>query len=132
MKTLLTVFASMAALPAVDVRANHAEVPISIASEMCAFPLAPRDFRPAPIYAPMRRGYWREVSVPVWIPGRWIVVPDTWGRHIRTWEAAHREYRKERVWVEAKDRRFHDRDRSSRWIGPSDGAPQSHHPNRAS
>lgn len=55
---------------------------------------------PAVAVAPVR-GYWKDVSVRTWVPERWIVRPDRWGRPVRYCEPGYYTYRTERVWVEA-------------------------------
>lgn len=63
--------------------------------------------RPAPIPAyrddcppPAPRGYWKNVSVKVWVPAEWIV---TRGHHhghdVRTLRPGYFTYRTDRVWV---------------------------------
>ncbi len=51
-------------------------------------------------------GFWKEVSVQVWIPGCWIVERRHHGRDYRRYVGGHYECRTNRVWV-AYDR--HDR-----------------------
>ena len=52
-------------------------------------------------------GFWREVSVQVWVPGVWIVERSHRGSY-RHYVSGHYEHRNNRVWV-ASDR--HERDR---------------------
>ncbi len=57
-------------------------------------------------------GYWKEVSVQVWVPGCWIVERSHHGRNYRRYMDGHYECRTNRVWVS------HDRhDRHDREIG---------------
>src|SRR5690242_17919047 len=51
-------------------------------------------------------GYWRTVSVNVWVPGYWVVERSHHGRSARYYVSGHYECRNDRVWV-AYDR--HDR-----------------------
>lgn len=51
-------------------------------------------------------GYWKTVTVNVWVPGYWIVERSHHGRSHRYFVAGHYECRNDRVWV-AYDR--HDR-----------------------
>jgi hypothetical protein len=51
-------------------------------------------------------GYWKDVSVKVWVPGSWIIERSRYGREMRTYVSGHYSYRTDRVWV-AYDR--HDR-----------------------
>jgi hypothetical protein len=46
------------------------------------------------------RGYWDTVTVKTWVPGRWIVGRDRWGRPHRFFEDGYYAYRTELVWVE--------------------------------
>jgi len=56
-------------------------------------------------------GYWKEVSVRVWVPGCWIVERDYRGCERRRYAEGHYECRNNRVWV-AHERhgRYHDRE----------------------
>lgn len=54
-----------------------------------------------------RDGYWKTVSVRVWVPGYWVEERSRFGRHHRYYVDGRYEYRDDRVWV-AYDR--HDRD----------------------
>lgn len=56
---------------------------------------------PPPVthYAPVR-GYWRDVVVKTWVPERWSVRHDRWGRPHRVCEPGYFAYRTERVWVD--------------------------------
>ena len=79
-------------------------------------------FRPAPpvvVYAPpppvvvtrapvvvAPRGYWKEVQVKTWVPERWFVRHNRWGRAERVCEPGYYTYRTDRVWVDGR----HDRD----------------------
>ena len=49
-------------------------------------------------------GYWKVVSVRIWVPGYWVVERDRSGRSFRHYSAGHNEYRTDRRWV-AHDRR---------------------------
>ena len=71
-------------------------------------------YRPAPptvVYAPPpavvvtpARGYWKDVAVKTWVPERWVVSRDRWGRPVRHCEPGYYAYRTERVWVETHER----------------------------
>ena len=56
-----------------------------------------------------RSGHWEYVSMRTWVPGRWLVRFDDCGRRVRTFERGHYEVRRERVWVDARRDRRHDR-----------------------
>lgn len=60
---------------------------------------------PAVVVAPAR-GYWKDVSVRTWVPERWVVRHDRWGRPVRYCEPGYYTYRTERVWVDSHDRGF--------------------------
>ena len=57
-------------------------------------------------------GFWKEVSVQVWVPGCWIVERRHHGRDHRHYVAGHYERRISRVWVshDRHDRRHNDRE----------------------
>lgn len=59
-----------------------------------------------------RDGYWKDVSVRTWVPGRWIIECDRYGREYRRRVPGHFVYRTDRVWV-SHDR--HDRGRYDRY-----------------
>jgi hypothetical protein len=66
-----------------------------------------RDSRP--------HGYWKEVVVKTWIPGRWVTRCDRRGHEVRIFESGHFGYRTERVWVSTgRDHDRHDDRRYSR------------------
>ncbi len=54
-----------------------------------------REMRPAP--AP--HGFWKDVSVKVWVPAEWVVTRGHHGREVRTLRPGYFTYRTERVWV---------------------------------
>lgn len=126
MKRIALALLAAAGLTATAARADRVDIRGSINLGGPAY--APTYTAPG-YYVPAypARGYWREVTVPVLIPGRWITRHDAWGRHIRIWEPAHNEYRRERVWVEAGREHYrgyergHDYDRGNgygpRWNG---------------
>jgi hypothetical protein len=49
------------------------------------------------------RGFWKEVSVQVWVPGCWIAERGHHGRDSRRFVQGHYERRNSRVWV-SRDR----------------------------
>jgi hypothetical protein len=63
-----------------------------------------------------RHGYWKEVRVRHWVPGRWIVECDRYGREYRRMIPGHYVYRMDRVWV-SNDRydRYDRYDRDGRY-----------------
>ncbi len=63
----------------------------------------PAVWPPAGVVAPAR-GSWKDVAVKTWVPERWVVSRDRWGRPVRHCEPGYYAYRTERVWVETHDR----------------------------
>ena len=58
---------------------------------------------PAVVVAPPR-GYWKEVQVKTWVPERWVVRTNRWGRAERYCEPGYYTYHTDRVWVETSPR----------------------------
>lgn len=56
---------------------------------------------PAVVVAPVR-GYWQDVQVKTWVPERWVVRHNRWGRAERYCEPGYYTYRTERVWVDGR------------------------------
>lgn len=56
---------------------------------------------PAVVVAPSR-GYWRDVSVKTWVPERWVVRHNRWGRAERYCEPGYFTYTTNRVWVDGR------------------------------
>jgi hypothetical protein len=54
-----------------------------------------------------RDGYWKTVSVRVWVPGYWVEERGRFGRCHRYYVEGRHEYRTDRVWV-STSRRDHD------------------------
>jgi hypothetical protein len=50
-------------------------------------------------YTPTR-GHWENVTTKVWVPERWVVSRNHWGRPVRVLEPGYFTYRTDRVWVE--------------------------------
>jgi hypothetical protein len=61
---------------------------------------------PAVVVAPPR-GYWKEVQVKTWVPERWVVRTNRWGRSERYCEPGYYTYRTDRVWVDTSPSRGH-------------------------
>lgn len=55
-------------------------------------------------------GYWKDVSVKVWVPGCWVIERSRHGREMRSYVSGHFSYRTDRVWVAYDRRDRHDRD----------------------
>lgn len=86
--------------------------PVIVAPRYVPVPVVPavpvygygRDVRPMPGYrddcAPVApRGYWKDVSVKVWVPAEWVVSRERHGRDVRTLRPGYFTYRTDRVWV---------------------------------
>ena len=56
---------------------------------------------PAVVVAPPR-GYWKDVQVRTWVPERWVVRHNRWGRPERYCEPGYYTYTTQRVWVEGR------------------------------
>ncbi len=54
-------------------------------------------------------GYWKTVSVRVWVPGCWIVERGHHGRTYRRYVEGRYDYRQDRVWVAYDNRDRYDR-----------------------
>ncbi|SDS55375.1 hypothetical protein [Opitutus sp. GAS368] len=60
-------------------------------------------------------GYWKEVSVKVWVPGCWIIERSYSGCEFRRYVDGHYAYRTDRVWVAyERDVRYERHDRYDR------------------
>jgi hypothetical protein len=69
---------------------------------------------PAVVVAPAPRGYWKEVQVRTWVPERWVVQHNRWGRPERYCEPGYFTYTTQRMWVETRDDHRHDYRHDSR------------------
>lgn len=54
---------------------------------------------PPPVVCVPAPGHWREVVVRTWIPERWVLAQDRFGRTVRRFEPGHTVCRTERVWI---------------------------------
>jgi hypothetical protein len=72
----------------------------------------------APVVVAPARGYWKEVVVKTWVPERYVVRHNRWGRPERIREPGYYAYRTERVWVDGRD--------SGRGYGHSYGYDKHH------
>ncbi len=82
---------------------------------------------PAVVYAPAPvvvapRGYWKAVQVRTWIPERWIVRHNRWGRAERYCEPGYFTYTTQRVWVDGR----HDHHRNTHSYGHDHGRDRDH------
>jgi hypothetical protein len=65
-------------------------------------------YAPAPaVVVAAPRGYWKEVQVRTWVPERWVVRTNRWGRAERHCEPGYFAYRTERVWVDGRSSHPH-------------------------
>jgi hypothetical protein len=121
----IAVVVSAAALAASSARADsRVRIGVNIGGPTYSHPApvivrapAPHYSSPTVVYAPPPavvvappRGYWKEVQVKTWVPERWVVRTNRWGRSERYCEPGYFTYRTDRVWVE--DRHNHGRDYS--------------------
>jgi hypothetical protein len=74
-------------------------------------PAPPVVYAPAPVVVVPARshGYWKDVQVKTWVPERWVLRTNRWGRTERVREAGYFTYVTNRVWVDGRDHRGHDR-----------------------
>src|SRR5215510_2356086 len=103
----IALLVSAAALAANSARADT-RVSVGVNFGAPAYQPAPSVvYAPAPsvVYAPApsvvvapARGYWKEVQVKTWVPERWLVRTNRWGRSERFCEPGHFAYHTERVW----------------------------------
>ena len=109
----IALLATVAALAATSARADT-RVSIGVNVGVPAYRPAPPvvAYAPAPtvVVAPSR-GYWKEITVKTWVPERWVVRHNRWGRPERYCEPGYYTYRTDRVWV---DGRGHDDRRDGR------------------
>jgi hypothetical protein len=69
---------------------------------------------PVVVYAPTSNGpcapahgYWKEIVTKTWVPERWVVSRDRWGRHVRTCVPGYYTYHTDRVWVDSRHSPHH-------------------------
>ncbi len=63
---------------------------------------------PPPVVVAAPRGYWQDVQVKTWVPERWVVRHNRWGRAERVCEPGYYTFTTQRVWVETPAPRGHD------------------------
>ena len=108
----IALLASVAGLAATTARADtrvHVGINLGVPVYHSAPPaviVAPAPVRhyapPTVVYAPppAPRGYWQNVQVKTWVPERWVVRHNRWGRPERYCEPGYYTYTTNRVWVE--------------------------------
>src|SRR5437867_3801626 len=103
----IALLAAGAALAANSARAHtNVSIGVDLGSPAYFPPPAVVYAPPAVVYGPGPvRGYWKDVTVKTWVPGRWVMSRDGWGRPVRACEPGYYAYRTDRVWVDAR----HDR-----------------------
>jgi len=84
----------------------HHPAPVIVSAHAPTVVYAPP---PTVMYAPppaivvaAPRGYWKEVQVKTWVPERWVVRHNRWGRAERYCEPGHFTYHTDRGWVETR------------------------------
>jgi hypothetical protein len=118
MKTIAIALLAAAGFAASSARAEHASrvtvsgfinfgAPAVVTAPAYCPPPAPA---PVVVYPPAR-GYWKDVVVRDWMPERWILRHNAWGRPVRVYEPGHYVVRTERVWVDGFARHGEYRDR---------------------
>lgn len=112
----LALLASGAALAATSARADtrfsvgvHVGAPVYSAPPVVSYVPAPVVHAPPVVAYTPARGYWKEVVVKTWIPERWVMSRDRWGRPVRVCEPGHFAYRTDRVWVDHRHDRHDNR-----------------------
>ena len=115
----IALLATAAALAATSARADT-RVSIGVNVGGPAYRPAPPAvvYAPAPsvVYAPPPavvvappRGYWKDVPVKTWVPERWVVRTNRWGRSERVCEPGYYTYTTNRVWVDGRSDHNHGR-----------------------
>lgn len=109
----LALFATAAALAATSARADtRVSIGVNVGAPVyrpappaVVYAPAPAPqvvYAPAPVVVAPSRGYWKEVQVKTWVPERWIVRTNRWGRAERMCEPGYYTYRTDRVWIDAR------------------------------
>jgi len=90
---------------------SRVRIGVSVGSPSYYTPAPVAVYAPAPtvVYAPPptavvapARGYWTDVQVRTWVPERWMVRTNRWGRAERFCEPGHYVYHTERIWVDGR------------------------------
>jgi hypothetical protein len=105
----LALLATLAAFATSGARADHSRVNVDVGITIGSARSVPVYVEPAPVvvapvgyrHAAPARGYWENVTVKTWVPGRWVHSYDGRGRPHRFFEKGYYAYHTERVWVEA-------------------------------
>ena len=99
----IALLATAAALAANSARADtRVSIGVNYGSPAYGPPPAVTYAPPTVVYAPApARGYWKEVTLKTWVPERWVMNRDRWGRSVRVCEPGHFDYRTDRVWVDS-------------------------------
>lgn len=108
----LVIITALAAFAVTGARAEHRRVNVDVGISIGTVRPAPVYVAPSPVYVapvghrdhPRRDGYWDNVTVKTWVPGRWGHTYDRWGHARRVFEKGHYVFRTERVWVETDHR----------------------------
>ena len=112
MKTKIVLASVVAAVSGLAGTANTASAGVDVhlrailVERPAAVVVAPAYCAPAvPVVVEYRRpeeprGYWREVVVKTWVPARWVVSHNYFGRAHRRLEPGYFAYRTDRVWVD--------------------------------
>lgn len=119
----IALLATAAALAASSARAQtHVRIGVNVGAPVYRHAPVVVAHQPAVVYAPPPalvyapppavvvvppRGYWKEIQVKTWVPERWVVRHNRWGRAERHCEPGYYTYTTQRQWVE--DRHDHHR-----------------------
>lgn len=117
MKTITIALLALAGFAATSARADSR---VNVGVGITFGNVHPVYSAPAPVYgAPVyhvpaygpARGHWETVTVKTWVPERWVITRDRWGRSHRVLERGYFTYRTDRVWVDHRrdGRGHHDR-----------------------
>ncbi|MDO8540393.1 MAG: hypothetical protein Q7S40_08115 [Opitutaceae bacterium] len=115
MKAFTTALLAAAGLAISSARADHDSRVIVSGHVHLGAPApvyaAPAYYPPPPVHYVPTRGYWKDMVVKTWVPERWSVSHNRWGRPVRTCEPGYFAYRTERVWVDGRDGYGHGNNR---------------------
>lgn len=105
-------FALLATAAALTANSARADTRVSIGVNLGGpgyRPAPPVVYAPPPtvVYAPPVvvapvRGYWKDVQVKTWMPERWVVTHNRWGRPERVYQPGYYTYATSRVWVDGR------------------------------
>ena len=102
----IALLATAAALAANSARADtRVSIGVNMGGPSYRTAPAPVVYTPPAVVVAPPRGYWEEVQVATWVPERWVVRHNRWGRPERYCEPGYYTYHTERVWVDGRSDR---------------------------